>query len=142
MGHLTNPIGFRAGRTQTWKGLWASSAPLYAVEEQMVERVTQYFKLFFGFILGDRFRDKGLVYSHIWLRSKINRLAITIFLYSANLIKFQKWRYIKFLNYVHAKVKSPSKTKGQRKVKGRFPKVKVIKRVKRLKGVKKLPKIL
>jgi len=102
MGHLTNPIGFRVGRTQKWKSLWASSPAFYAVQSRTAERVAQYFKSFFGFILGNKFRDKGLVYSHVWLRSKVNRLVITVFLYSGNLVKIQKRKYLKFLSYVNS----------------------------------------
>ena len=115
MGHLTNPLGFRVGRSQYWKSLWASSPQLYAAFNNNFLFINNYFKIFFGHVLPVQLHYKGLVYSHAWIRLNLNRLVITLFLYSANLVKMQKPKYIKFLAYLKHRVDERKQVKRLQK---------------------------
>jgi len=97
MGHLTNPIGFRIGRTVGWSSGWAVDSILYKQCIIKEESIKWYLHNFFE-ELPFFFRRNGFILSHVTLLKQAKRYLICLYLYSANLVYIQHPRFLFTLN--------------------------------------------
>jgi len=105
MGHLTNPTGFRVGKSIRWPYKWSSDKLSYASYIYFTSLIFNYVNNMFSYII-PKIKKMGLVLSHLRLSFTLSKIFLRIFLYSRDYLRMCKKRYAFFIS--RAKVYMPS----------------------------------
>jgi hypothetical protein len=97
MGHLTNPTGFRVGRTLKWPYKWSSDNISYFKYFFIMSGLQSYlFTLFSGFLRG--VRKFGILFSHVRLMVSLRTFFVRIFVYSRDFLRLSKRKFVIFIS--------------------------------------------
>lgn len=95
MGQLTNPTGFRIGRTLKWPSKWMHDKTVYVKYFFIMKSLYLYINRFF-FSLVTLLRKAKFVFSHLRLLFGVRNVIIRIFIFSRDFLKATKRRKLKF----------------------------------------------
>jgi hypothetical protein len=95
MGHITNPIGFRVGRTSSWSSLWSSDKSTYANNWIIDYSFSRYFEFLFK-KFNCLIYKKGFIFSHVELYKYSKFYLLKVYVYNSNLMLLHKGRFFYF----------------------------------------------
>lgn len=95
MGQLSNPLGFRIGRTSSWNSLWSSDIQTFKNNFVKENLFKYYFKNLFLNFRNLSFR-RGFILSHVDVLKIVSGYIIKVYIYNSNIMKLQRNKFFYF----------------------------------------------